>query len=91
MLDVIVKSIKEVNSKIESRFECYIWNLELFGNIRAALRKVRGNLIRKELKLDVNNSTNIIERFKNIERNESLLKYAQDIFNVIKTGMPVIN
>ena len=55
------------------------------------MRKVRGNLIRKELKLDVNNSTNIIERFKNIERNESLLKYAQDIFNVIKTGMPVIN
>lgn len=27
MLDVIVKSIKEVNAKIESRFECYIWNL----------------------------------------------------------------
>lgn len=26
-----------------------------------------------------------------MERNESFLKYAQDIFQVIKTGMPVIN
>jgi hypothetical protein len=55
------------------------------------LRKVRTNLVRKELKIDVNNSANIIERFKNIERNESLMKYMQDIFNVIKAGMPVIN
>ena len=28
---------------------------------------------------------------KGIDRNESLFKYAQDIFNVLKTGMPVIN
>ena len=28
---------------------------------------------------------------KGIDRNESILKYAQDIFNVLKTGMPVIN
>jgi hypothetical protein len=28
---------------------------------------------------------------KGIDRNESLLKYAQEIFNVLKTGMPVIN
>jgi hypothetical protein len=48
-------------------------------------------LVRKELKLDVNNSANIIERVRGIERNESLLKYAQDILNVLKTGMPVIN
>lgn len=47
--------------------------------------------MRKELKLDVNNSSNIIERMKGIDRNESLLKYAQDLFNVLKTGMPVIN
>ena len=47
--------------------------------------------MRKELKLDVNNSANIIERVRGIERNESLLKYAQDILNVLKTGMPVIN
>lgn len=28
---------------------------------------------------------------RGIERNDSLLKYAQDVFNVLKTGMPVIN
>ena len=55
------------------------------------MRGVRGQLVRKELKLDVNNSSNIIERMKGIDRNESLLKYAQDLFNVLKTGMPVIN
>jgi hypothetical protein len=91
VLDALVKSIKEVNTRMESRFECYLWNLELFGNVRGALRSVRGSLVRKELKLDVNNSTNIIERVRGIERNDSLLKYAQDIFNVLKTGMPVIN
>lgn len=28
---------------------------------------------------------------KGVDRSESILKYAQDIFNVLKTGMPVIN
>ena len=63
----------------------------MFTTIREALKRVRCSLIRRELKLDVNNSANIIERFRRIERNESFLKYAQDVFNVIKTGMPVIN
>lgn len=26
-LDVIIKSVKEVNSRIESRLECYAWNI----------------------------------------------------------------
>lgn len=52
---------------------------------------MKGSLVRKELKLDVNSSSNLIERMKGVDRNESILKYAQDIFNVLKTGMPVIN
>jgi hypothetical protein len=55
------------------------------------LKGVKGSLIRKELKLDVNSSSNLIERMKGVDRNESILKYAQDILNVLKTGMPVIN
>ena len=47
VLDTLVKSIKEVNAQIESRFECYVWNLEVFLNIKEALREVRGSLVRK--------------------------------------------
>lgn len=52
---------------------------------------MKGSLIRKELKFDTNSSSNMIEKVKSIERSESILKYAQDLFKVLKTGMPVIN
>lgn len=90
-LDTLVRSIKEVNARTESRFECYLWNIEMFGAIRGALRGVRGSLVRRELKLEVNQSAGLIDRVKNVERSESLLKYAQDLFQVIRTGMPVIS
>ena len=39
----------------------------------------------------MNQSANLLERVRRVERNESFLQYAQDLFNVLKTGMPVIN
>lgn len=33
----------------------------------------------------------MLERVRQVEKTDNLLKYAQDIFNVLKTGMPVIN
>jgi len=47
VLDVIIKSIRNVNTKIESRFACYIWNIEIFSNIKASLRDVKVSLVRK--------------------------------------------
>lgn len=90
-LDILIKSIKQVNHTIDSRFECYSWNLLLFGVVRNILHAKQLQVVSKEIRLDFNDSLNIIDRVKQLDRPESLIKYAQDIFNVIKTGMPSLN
>jgi hypothetical protein len=46
-LDIIVKSIREVNNSISSRYECFAWNLIIFGSIKIAIKNLGFNVVRK--------------------------------------------
>ena len=39
----------------------------------------------------MNETTSIFDKVKRVNRDDNLLKYATDIFSVIKTGMPTLN
>lgn len=90
-LDSITKSIKQVSNKIESRLECYAWNIEMFALIDSNLERLPYNLIKKETRIDVGETTRMIQRVKSVSRSENLMKYASDIFSVIKTGVPTLS
>ena len=65
-LDILIKSIKQINHTIESRFECYSWNLLVFGVIRNILQAKEFQVVSKEIRLDFNESLNIIDRVKQL-------------------------
>lgn len=46
-LDIIIKSVKEVNSRIESRMECYAWDIEIFAAIEENLSQLPYHLVKK--------------------------------------------
>ena len=40
----------------------------------------------------MNETTSLLEKVKNVNRDDAnLLKYASDLFSVIKTGVPTLN
>lgn len=63
----------------------------MFALIDSNLERLPYNLIKKETRIDVGETTRMIQRVKSVSRSENLMKYASDIFSVIKTGVPTLS
>jgi hypothetical protein len=59
-LDTLIKSIKEVSQHIESRMECYVWNLEMFGVVEEKIASIGYVLVKKEVQIDVGETSRMI-------------------------------
>lgn len=90
-LDQIVKSIKSINSKFESRYACFAWNIPAIYAIRIALENTKMQLVRTELSLDMQGTNSVLDRVREIERTGSLWDYAREFISVLSSGVPVIN
>lgn len=76
---------------MQSRFYSYMWNLKIFAAINRGLDGIKFEIVSSEYKVDLGDTTTIFNKIKDINREEGILKYAQDIFTTLKTGMPTIN
>lgn len=65
-LDQLVKSMKVINSKFDSRYLCYVWNITAVYAIHVALENTRMQLIRTELSVDLQHTRSLLDRVREI-------------------------